>query len=83
MCKKLYICDGQACEDKEKYCYLTDGECFHTTDPNHSLKAKLQDDFPPTTFVEFCPGQNTGILAEGIDLVKFCREVASHKLHSL
>ena len=82
MCKKLYICDGQACEGKAKYCYLNGGECLHTTNVEHSLKAKLQDKFPPTKFVEFSPEADTGILEEEIDVLNLLRELHSGKTYS-
>ena len=82
MFKKLYLCDGQACGNKPEYCYLNGGECLHTTNVEHSLKAKLQDKFPPTKFVEFSPEADTGILEEELDCLNLLRELHSGKTYS-
>ena len=82
MSKKLYLCNGQACGSNPEYCYLNCGECLHTTNVEHSLKAKLQDKFPPTKFVEFSPEADTGILEEELDCLNLLRELHSGKTYS-
>jgi len=52
---RVYICDGLAC-DNGKNCYIRGGECTHTSNEDHSIKKRLGDDFPPTTFVEIGDG---------------------------
>lgn len=59
--KRIYICDGLACHGMN--CYTRGGECTHTSDEKHSIKKKLGDDFPPTTFVKVGDG-----MAEQISL---------------
>lgn len=52
---RVYICDGLACNNG-KNCYIRGGECTHTSNQDHSIKKRLGDDFPPTTFVEIGDG---------------------------
>lgn len=59
--KRVYICDGLACHGMN--CYIRGGECTHTSNEAHSIKKKLGDDFPPTTFIEVGDG-----MAEQISL---------------
>lgn len=59
--KRIYICDGSACRGLN--CYMRGGECTHTSKKEHSIKEKLGDEFPPTTFVEVGDG-----MAEQISL---------------
>lgn len=53
--KRFYICDGFACRH-DRNCYVRGGECTHTRNEEHSIKKKLGDDFPPTTFVDVWDG---------------------------
>lgn len=82
MSKKLYLCDGQACGNNPEYCYLNGGECFHTTNVEHSLKRIYGDKFFQTTFVKFSPEADTGILEEEIDCLNLLRELHSGKTYS-
>ena len=52
--KRVYICDGLACNGKN--CYIRSGECTHTSNEDHSIKKKLGNGFLPTTFVEVGDG---------------------------
>lgn len=52
--KCIYICDGLACRGEN--CYIRGGECTHTSHIEHSIKKRLGDDFPPTTFIEVGDG---------------------------
>lgn len=65
--KRVYICDGLACSGLN--CYIRGGECTHTSNEDHSIKKRMGDDFPPTTFVEIGDG-----MAEEINLSTMLRD---------
>ena len=53
--KKLYLCDGESCSNNSapfSICayHTTDGACYHTSDPSHSLSE--QNKLDDTIFVE-------------------------------
>lgn len=51
--RKLYFCDGAACDDDKKtFCYLQGECCHHTPKPEHAI-SKLDPNFPPTQFTLF------------------------------
>lgn len=62
--RKVYFCDGTACEDDRKIvCYLQGGGCHHTPKSEHAI-SKLDPNFPPTHFILFA---NTDMLIEEFD----------------
>ena len=72
---KLYFCDGLACAGGDN-CYLSGGDCYHTSNKKHSLTDKLNDIYKtkdahfylPTYFAPFSGGD---ILIETIDEKSF------------
>ena len=73
---KLYICDGCACLGNASNCYINGGDCVHTSKEEHSIKKRLGDDFPPTTFVNI-----RGTLVENGDVTGVRKGMYDGKLN--
>lgn len=62
--KKLYLCDGYACDEYHKqYCWRYGEECCHTPHVEHAL-SKVILNFPPTKFIPLPAGD---IVIETLD----------------
>ena len=71
--KYLYFCDGKACSQPD-ICYMTGGECHHTTDEQHAI-TKCNKSIP-TYFKIFNPAdKDNDIFIEKIDEIKFLQHI--------
>lgn len=82
MAEKLYLCDGKACNDIPdyhfNYCYLYNGGCCQTSNPEHSLSKQCGDKFPPTLFVRW---HDTDIYTEKINMPEFMKSLSEGKTY--